>query len=182
MIYNGFLSKYQVHPADLCHKLPDSVSMEEGSLAGILALGCNACYKAPIKPTSNVLVLGSCPTAISAGLCCQAIGANRVCFACTQVKNLELIQKSFDFDCVCYEPNTRFQPLLEAINELLRSWPDVVINCAISGTTMDLGVMSLLSCGTCVLAKCDSECASFNAMEVLMKNIKIVPSFRSTNM
>ncbi|XP_016960976.1 uncharacterized protein LOC108031777 isoform X2 [Drosophila biarmipes] len=182
LVYNGFLSTYQTHPADLCHRLPPSISMEEGALTQTLALGCQACFKGNITPTSNVLILGSCPTAVAAGICANAIGAKRVAIAGCMAPALDVVAKDFGFQAVEFDSNALFGEVLEAIYSKFKDWPDCVINCSISAMTMNLAVMALQPCGVCVLAECDSECASFNALDVLMKNIRLVPSFRSANM
>lgn len=182
LIYNGFLSKYQVHPADLCHKLPDDISMEEATLTQTLASGCQACFKVHITPKTNVLVLGSGPTAVSAALCARAIGAKHVCIACTMEKALANITRSFGISYIISETSIALADVLENIHEEFKEWPQIVINCAVSETTMNLAIMALQPCGTCVLAECDSECACFNALDVLMKDIRLIPSFRFTNM
>uniref|UniRef100_A0A6P4EIC9 Uncharacterized protein LOC108042500 isoform X2 n=1 Tax=Drosophila rhopaloa TaxID=1041015 RepID=A0A6P4EIC9_DRORH len=182
LVYNGFLSTFQTHPADLCHRLPPSISMEEGSLTQTLALGCQACFKGNITPTSNVLILGSCPTAVAAGICAKAIGAKRVAIAGCMAPALDVVARDFGFQAVEFDSNALFGEVLEAIYSKFQDWPSCVINCSISAMTMNLAVMALQPCGVCVLAECDSECASFNALDVLMKNIRLVPSFRSANM
>ncbi|XP_023035548.1 sorbitol dehydrogenase [Drosophila willistoni] len=182
LVYNGFLATHQVHPADLCHRLPDSISMEEGTLTQTLALGCQACFKGNITPTSSVLIIGSCPTAVAAAMCSTAIGCKQVVIASTMNSTLEMVQKDFKFETVFFDSNALFGEVLEAIYRKFREWPNCVINCAISAMTMNLAVMALQPCGVCVLSECESECASFNALDILMKNIRLIPSFRSTNM
>ncbi|KAH8256463.1 hypothetical protein KR032_008926 [Drosophila birchii] len=182
LVYNGFLSTFQAHPADLCHRLHPSISMEEGALTQTLALGCQACFKGNIRPTSNVLILGTCPTAVAAGICAEAMGATKITIAGSICQALDVITRDFGFDTVEFDNNSLFGEVLENIYSKFRSWPDCVINCSISAMSMNLAVMALQPCGVCVLSECDSECASFNALDVLMKNIRLIPSFRSANM
>ncbi|XP_011208152.2 uncharacterized protein LOC105229516 [Bactrocera dorsalis] len=182
LIFNGFLRKYQVHPADLCHKIPADVDMIEATLTQTLALGCQACFKAQVLPTTNVLIIGAGPTAISAALCARAIGVGNICVASTIKEPLETIEKTFHFKCMHYDADMQYCMILECLYSALHDWPDAVINCAVSEKSMNLSVMALKPCGICILAECDAECACFNAMDVLMKNLKLIPSFRSINM
>lgn len=182
LIYNGFLMKYQVHPADLCHKLPDTLSLAEATLTHTLALGCQAALKVPISANTNVLVMGSSPTAVAAALCARANGAKRVIMMCSMVPALQSINHHFDIDYVCDDPSLPFCEVLEGIFGAFTDWPEAVINCAVNERSMNLAVMALRPCGVCVLAECDTEGVSFNALDVLMKNILLIPSFRSTNM
>ncbi|XP_002056538.3 uncharacterized protein [Drosophila virilis] len=182
LVYNGFLATHQSHPADLCHRLPDNISMEEGTLTQTLAMGCQACFKANISPTSNVLIIGSTPTAVAAAMCASAIGARKVTIAGTMSSSLEMIRKEFGFNIIHFDTNALFGEVLEAVYSKFQEWPNCAINCAITPMTMNLTVMALQPCGVCVLAECESECASFNALDILMKNIRLIPSFRSANM
>uniref|UniRef100_A0A1A9WJG7 Enoyl reductase (ER) domain-containing protein n=1 Tax=Glossina brevipalpis TaxID=37001 RepID=A0A1A9WJG7_9MUSC len=182
IIYNGFLIKYQVHPADLCYKLPDTLEMSEATLTNTLAQGCQAVFKAHITPTTNVLIMGSSAIAVASAFCAQAIGAKHVAFACTMPTTLVSIHEDFDFDYICYDAHGDYCEILEGIFCTFHDWPDVVINCSINERTMNIAVMCLRPCGTCVLTECESEGACFNALDVLMKNIRIIPSFRSKNM
>nr|XP_016466138.1 PREDICTED: L-idonate 5-dehydrogenase-like isoform X3 [Nicotiana tabacum] len=43
---NGALANQVVHPADLCFKLPDNVSLEEGAMCEPLSVGVHACCRA----------------------------------------------------------------------------------------------------------------------------------------
>ncbi|XP_017848116.1 uncharacterized protein LOC108603652 isoform X2 [Drosophila busckii] len=182
LVYNGFMGSHQSHPADLCHRLPDDISMEVGTLTQTLALGCQACFKANITPTSNVLIIGSSPTAVSAAMCATAIGAKRVAIASNMNASLDTIKQDFNFNTISFDANALFGEVLESIYTQFKDWPNCVINCAITPMTMNLAVMALQPCSVCILAECETECASFNALDVLMKNIRLIPSFRSANM
>ncbi|KAH8278393.1 hypothetical protein KR018_001553, partial [Drosophila ironensis] len=182
LVYNGFLSSYQTHPADLCHRLDQSITMEEGSLVPTLALGCQACLTANIAPTSNVLVLGASPMGVSAGICAGAIGAKRVILGGRSGPALDAVTQQFGIETVPIDESHLMAEVLENVYCKFQDWPDRIINGSVSSLTMNLAVMALRPCGICVLAECDSECVSFNALDVLMKNIRMLPSFRCANM
>ncbi|KAH8248239.1 hypothetical protein KR038_007848 [Drosophila bunnanda] len=182
LVYNGFLSTFQTHPADLCHRMHPSISMEEGALTQTLAQGCQSCFMGNIKPTSNVLILGTCPTAAAAAICAKAMGARKITIAGCIGPALDMIASDLGFDVVEFDHTSVFGEVLEVIYSKFQAWPNCVINCSISAMSMNLAVMALQPCGVCVLSECDAECASFNALDVLMKNIRLIPSFRSANM
>ncbi|EDW16056.2 uncharacterized protein Dmoj_GI22439, isoform C [Drosophila mojavensis] len=182
LMYNGFLATHQTHPADLCHRLPDSTSLEEGTLTQTLAMGCQACFKAQVSPTSNILIIGSTPTAVAAALCARAIGARKVTIAGSMRSSLKMIDCDFGFKTIYFDSNALFGEVLEDVYSKFQEWPNCAINCAISPMTMNLAVMALQPCSACILTECESECASFNALDILMKNIRLIPSFRSANM
>lgn len=67
-----------MHPADLCFKLPDNVSLEEGAMCEPLSVGVHACRRANIGPETNVLVMGAGPIGLVTMLAARAFGAPRI--------------------------------------------------------------------------------------------------------
>ena len=182
LMYNGFFVRYQAHPADLCYKLPSTLSSAEAALTQTLALGCQAIFSAHITPASNVLIMGSGATAVACALCANAIGAKKVALTCTVHASLESIRRTFGFDYIHYNHNSDPAEQLESIFYVLNDWPDVVINCGINDHTMSVALTALKPCGCCILTECDTENVTFNAFDTVMKNIRLIPSIRSNNM
>lgn len=75
---NGSLANKVVHPANLCYKLPDNVSLEEGAMCEPLSVGIHACRRANIGPETNVLIMGAGPIGLITLLAARAFGAPRV--------------------------------------------------------------------------------------------------------
>lgn len=67
-----------MHPADLCFKLPDNVSLEEGAMCEPLSVGVHACRRANVGPETNVLIMGAGPIGLVALLSARAFGAPRI--------------------------------------------------------------------------------------------------------
>lgn len=67
-----------MHPADLCFKLPDNVSLEEGAMCEPLSVGVHACRRANIGPETNVLIMGAGPIGLVTMLAARAFGAPRI--------------------------------------------------------------------------------------------------------
>ncbi|GJN04175.1 hypothetical protein PR202_ga21699 [Eleusine coracana subsp. coracana] len=75
---HGSLAQQVVHPADLCFKLPDGVSLEEGAMCEPLSVGVHACRRAGVGPETAVLVMGAGPIGLVSLLAAKAFGAPRV--------------------------------------------------------------------------------------------------------
>ena len=67
-----------VHPADLCFKLPENVSLEEGAMCEPLSVGVHACRRANVGPETNVLIMGAGPIGLVTLMAARAFGAPRV--------------------------------------------------------------------------------------------------------
>ncbi|KAI9080813.1 hypothetical protein K1719_037215 [Acacia pycnantha] len=75
---HGSLANQIVHPAKLCFKLPDNVSLEEGAMCEPLSVGVHACRRANIGAETNVLIMGAGPIGLVTMLSAHAFGAPRV--------------------------------------------------------------------------------------------------------
>ncbi|CAK9318310.1 unnamed protein product [Citrullus colocynthis] len=75
---HGSLANEVVHPADLCFKLPENVSLEEGAMCEPLSVGVHACRRANIGPETNVLVMGAGPIGLVTMMAARAFGAPRI--------------------------------------------------------------------------------------------------------
>ncbi|KAE8694710.1 Sorbitol dehydrogenase [Hibiscus syriacus] len=75
---NGALANKVVHPANLCFKLPDNVSLEEGAMCEPLSVGIHACRRAEVGPETNVLIVGAGPIGLVTLLAARAFGAPRI--------------------------------------------------------------------------------------------------------
>ncbi|XP_039033033.1 sorbitol dehydrogenase [Hibiscus syriacus] len=75
---HGSLAHQVVHPADLCFKLPDNVSLEEGAMCEPLSVWVHTCRRANIGPETNVLVMGAGPIGLVTMMAARAFGAPRI--------------------------------------------------------------------------------------------------------
>ncbi|KAG1360659.1 sorbitol dehydrogenase [Cocos nucifera] len=75
---HGSLANQIVHPADLCFKLPDNVSLEEGAMCEPLSVGVYACRRAFVGPDTNVLIVGAGPIGLVTMLAARAFGAPKI--------------------------------------------------------------------------------------------------------
>eukprot|EP00249_Psilotum_nudum_P012785 c23982_g1_i1 orf=113-1276(+) len=75
---NGSLSLQVVHLASLCHKLPDTVSLEEGAMCEPLSVGVHACRRASIGSHKCIVILGAGPIGLVIMLVARAFGVLRI--------------------------------------------------------------------------------------------------------
>lgn len=64
--YDGTLSKYYILPEDLCYKLPNHVSLEEGALLEPLSVAVQIVWQSNIKHSNSVIVFGPGPVGLLA--------------------------------------------------------------------------------------------------------------------
>ena len=67
-----------MHLVDICFKLLDNVSLEEGAMYEPLSVAVHACRRANVGPETNVLVMGAGPIGLVTLLAARAFGAPRI--------------------------------------------------------------------------------------------------------
>lgn len=179
--FKGALSKYCVHPALFCHKLPESVSLEDASLLNTLATGYQACVKAKISTKSNLIVIGSCPLSLSTVMCARAMGAAKIVVASAIHTNTRLAKRIGGADGVINLKEVKKED--EILTEILSMMPvvDVVIDCSGCSQSINVATKALKAQGRCILAGCQSEKAQLNIFEAQLKEVMLIPSLWSCN-
>jgi len=75
---SGLLRRYVIHPAIWCHKLPDSMSFEDGALLEPLSVALAAVNRANLKLGDSALICGAGPIGLITLLCAKAAGAEPI--------------------------------------------------------------------------------------------------------
>jgi len=86
------LIKQVIHPADLCFKLPENVSLEEGAMCEPLSVGVHACNRASVGPNTKILILGAGPIGLVTLLAAHAFGSPRVVIADISPERLKVAE------------------------------------------------------------------------------------------
>ncbi|GAA5842977.1 hypothetical protein JCM11251_007302 [Rhodosporidiobolus azoricus] len=77
--YDGTLCGFYTLPSDLCYKLPENLTLEEGALLEPMSVGVHAVSKvAEMKPGKNVVIFGAGPVGLLTAAAAKGLGAARV--------------------------------------------------------------------------------------------------------
>ncbi|KAG0146722.1 hypothetical protein CROQUDRAFT_44002 [Cronartium quercuum f. sp. fusiforme G11] len=76
--FHGLLTRFHAHPACWLHKLPPSVSYEEGSLLEPLAVSLAGIERSGLRLGDPVLICGAGPIGLVSLLACRAAGASPI--------------------------------------------------------------------------------------------------------
>lgn len=134
---HGSLANQIVHPADLCFKLPDNVSLEEGAMCEPLSVGVHACRRASVGPETNVLVMGAGPIGLVTVLSARAFGASRIIIADVDEERLSMAKKIGSDECVLVSRDS--QDIDEEVTRIQNAMGgniDVTFDCAGFAKTM----------------------------------------------
>ncbi|BGP49477.1 hypothetical protein JCM10450v2_005368 [Rhodotorula kratochvilovae] len=77
--YDGTLAGYYTLPADLCYKLPENMSLEEGAMLEPMSVAVHAVHKVGQMPhAANVVVFGAGPVGLLTCAVAKGLGARKV--------------------------------------------------------------------------------------------------------
>ncbi|KAF5732321.1 hypothetical protein HS088_TW18G01015 [Tripterygium wilfordii] len=179
---NGSLANKVVHPANLCFKLPDNVSMEEGAMCEPLSVGIHACRRANVRPATNVLIMGAGPIGLVTLLAARAFGAARVVIVDVDdvrlsiAKNLgvdEIVQVSTDVLNVGDE--------MVKIQTAMGSGIDVSFDCVGFNKTMSTALNATRSGGkVCLIGLAKSE-MTIPLTPAATREVDVIGIFRYRN-
>ncbi|XP_055342752.1 sorbitol dehydrogenase-like [Paramacrobiotus metropolitanus] len=178
--YHGTLTRYYVHAADFCYKLPDHVSLEEGALLEPLSVAVHACRRAGIVLGNYVLVCGAGPIGLVNLVSARAMGASRV--VVTDISDDRLkVAKDLGADLTINVSGKDAKTTAATIAEFLGRPVDCTIECSGAETSTTLAIFATKSGGCVVLVGMGAPESKLPIMDALCREVDIRGVFRYVN-
>ena len=178
---HGNLCRYYRHAADFCHRLPDSVSLEEGALMEPLSVGVHACRRAGVQAGHRVLVCGAGPIGLVSLLAARAMGAVEVVVTDISASRLQLAAKLGAQHTLLVDSKDA-PALAERVAALLGGHqPDVTIECSGAESSIQLAIHATASGGVVVLVGMGPAVVSVPIIHAATREVDIRGIFRYAN-
>lgn len=178
--YDGNLSRFYVHDADFCYKLPDHVTFEEGALLEPLSVGVHATNRAGVQLGSTVLVCGAGPIGLVNILTAKAKGASVVCV--TDIDDARLAKaKDIGADFTVKVTSRDAIKTAEKIEEVMGEKPDITIECSGAPPSVQTAVYATKSGGVVVLVGLGQEIVEIPVVNAGVREVDIRGIFRYVN-
>ncbi|BES94295.1 Sorbitol dehydrogenase [Nesidiocoris tenuis] len=178
---HGNLSRYYVHAADFCFKLPPHVSLEEGALLEPLSVGVHACRRAGVGLGSNVLVLGAGPIGLVTILTAKAMGASKV-LAIDLLDDRLALAKNCGADLTLkISRDDSPANVAKKVEEVMGAKPDKTMDCTGFSNTINIGLESTKSGGCFVLVGMGASEVKIPLVSYAIREIDIRGVFRYCN-
>jgi L-iditol 2-dehydrogenase len=126
---DGNLSRYYVHDADFCYKLPDNVSLDEGALMEPLSVGVHACKRANVRFGDVVLISGAGPIGLVTLLAAKAMGATKAIITDVVDSRLKKAKEIGADYTLKIEKNMSEEQIVKTIKQLLGEDPNISLDC-----------------------------------------------------
>ncbi|XAR71844.1 L-iditol 2-dehydrogenase [Bertholletia excelsa] len=180
---HGSLANQIVHPADLCFKLPENMSLEEGAMCEPLSVGVYACRRVNAGPETNVLIIGGGPIGLVTMLSARAFGAPRVVIVDVDDRRLA-VAKDLGADStvkVSLSPEDLGKGV-DLIREAMGGPVDVTFDCAGFSKTMSTALTATTSGGKVFLLsfRLANKLVNWSIL-MFKKEVDVVGIFRYKN-
>ncbi|GAY41259.1 hypothetical protein CUMW_058020 [Citrus unshiu] len=179
---HGSLANQVVHPADLCFKLPDNVSLEEGAMCEPLSVGLHACRRANIGPETNVLIMGAGPIGLVTMLGARAFGAPRIVIVDVDDYRLS-VAKELGADNIV-KVSTNLQDIAEEVEKIQKAMGtgiDVSFDCAGFNKTMSTALSATRAGGKVCLVGMGHHEMTVPLTPAAAREVDVVGVFRYKN-
>ncbi|XP_054716260.1 sorbitol dehydrogenase-like [Uloborus diversus] len=177
---DGSMCHYYVHPASLCFKLPDNVTLEQGALVEPLAVAVHTCRRASVSPGKTILITGSGAIGLCNLLIARAFGATKIIMTDICPGRLELAKKLGATHQVCVRDKSE-ELVSEEIKCLLGGCPDITLECSGAQSCIQLSLKVTKSGGTVVLVGLGSPEVTLPMPEVVNRELEVRGVFRYTD-
>lgn len=176
----GALQNYVVHPADMCFRLPENVTMEEGALVEPLCVGLHACRQGDVKLGDSVVILGAGCIGLAALMSAKAMGASNVVVVDLYEKRLEFAKDMG----ANYVINAAKEDVFDQCRKIFGSrGADIVIETAGSPKTIYQTSILAKQGGTVVLVGIAvNNDLTYNFGQVMSKELTVKSVFRYRNL
>lgn len=176
---DGNLSRFYVHAADFCYKLPDHVSFEEGALLEPLSVAVNACRRAKIEMGNHVLVCGAGPIGLVSLLVAKACGASSVAVTDLDEGRLK-IAKELGADMIFKVTSRDGKVVAEQIKKEFGR-VDKTIECTGAESSIHTAIYATNSGGIAMLVGMGKAEINFPIVDALVREVDIRGNFRYVN-
>ncbi|GLH07399.1 hypothetical protein R5R35_002892 [Gryllus longicercus] len=178
---HGNLSRYYVHAADFCFKLPDHMSLEEGALLEPLSVGVHACRRANVQLGSVVLICGAGPIGLVTLLSAKAMGATNIIITDIVQNRLDIAKELGANHTVLITPDLDEQSVIKSVHKTLGTAPDISIDCSGAESSIRLAIQATKNGGVAVLVGMGAPEVKVPLVTALIREVDIRGVFRYCN-
>ncbi|XP_055549199.1 sorbitol dehydrogenase-like [Wyeomyia smithii] len=179
--YDGNLTRYFVHPADFCYKLPPHVTMEEGALLEPLSVGVHACRRAQVGLGSEVLILGAGPIGLVTLITAKSMGAGKIVITDLVQNRLDVAKELGADATLVIDKGADEKEVVKQIHALFGGAPDKTIDCSGAEATSRLSILATRSGGCAVMVGMGPPEVKLPLVNALAREVDIRGVFRYCN-
>lgn len=167
---NGAFAKYVVVEDYMVHKIPDTMTFEQGAIVEPAAVAAYGIQKSGLKMGDTILITGAGPIGLLTAQVALASGASQIFITDlseSRLKKAKEIGATHTFDA-------RDKNIPQKIREITGVGVDVYIDAAGAQASFDTGINSLRNGGTAVLVALFGKTVVHDALNQTLRELTII--------
>lgn len=167
---NGGFAKYVVVEDYMVHKMPDSMTFEQGAIVEPAAVAAYAIQRSGMKMGNSILIAGAGPIGMLTIQVALATGASQIFvtdLSENRLKKAKEIGATHTFDA-------RDKDISEKIKKMTGNGVDIFIDAAGAQASFDTGINSLRNGGTAVLVALFGKKVTHDALNQTLRELTII--------
>jgi L-iditol 2-dehydrogenase len=181
----GLLRRYIAHPAVWCHRLPPSLSFEDGALIEPLTVALAAVDRANLRLGDAALICGAGPIGLATLLCARAAGAHPIVITDIEAERLSFAKSlvAGRVRALLVAPNEAPEQLACRILEAMDGMePDVALECTGVESSIGAAIHAVRFGGTVFVVGVGRNEMQFPFMRLSTREIDLRFQYRAANM
>ncbi|ERL94043.1 hypothetical protein D910_11326 [Dendroctonus ponderosae] len=178
---DGNLSRYYVHAADFCHKLPPNMDLEDGALMEPLSVGVHATKRGFVTVGDVVLILGAGPIGLVTLLSAKAMGASKIIVTDIWDVKLQTAKELGAHHVIKIEKGMEEDAIVAKIVELLGEQPNKTFDCSGAEQSVRIALKVTKSKGIVVLIGMGQLEQTLPLSSAIIREVDIRGVFRYSN-
>lgn len=178
---DGCLQRLFVHPADLLHKLPDKMTMEEGALVEPMACVVHSIRRAQVSVGHTILITGAGPIGLLCMLTAKAYGARKVCITDINPGRLDHARRIGADHTYHVKRDVDPKDMAVEIEKLIGDKPDITLECTGVESALRLSLNVTKPGGRVALVGLGPEFVSVPLCMASLRQVDIVGCARYNN-
>ncbi|KAJ0317982.1 hypothetical protein Brms1b_004581 [Colletotrichum noveboracense] len=177
--YHGTLTRYHVHLEDWLHKIPETISYEEGSLLEPLSVALTGIERSGVRLGDPVVICGAGPIGIVTLMAASAAGANPIVITDINESRLQIAKKAIPrVRTVLVTPGKDPQAAAEDVKAALDQEAKLVLECTGVESSVITGIYACRFGGMVFVIGCGKDFATIPFMYMAGKEIDLRFQFR----
>ncbi|KAL1506468.1 hypothetical protein ABEB36_005831 [Hypothenemus hampei] len=178
---DGNLSRYYVHAADFCYKLPSNMDLEDGALMEPLSVGVHATKRGKVKVGDVVLILGAGPIGLVTLLAAKARGASKIIITDILDVKLKTAKELGANYAIKIEKGQTEDEIINKILQLLGEQPNKTFDCSGAELCVRIALKVTKSKGIVVLVGMGQFEQTLPLASAIFREVDIRGVFRYNN-
>ncbi|KAK4322978.1 hypothetical protein Pmani_006302 [Petrolisthes manimaculis] len=174
----GCISRYYKHKAALCHKLPESVSQDEGAMMEPLSVAIHACRRAHVGVGSSVLICGAGAIGLFCLLAAKAMGATHIIMTDIRESALKKAKDLGADHTLLVKGGEDGKVLACQVERVMGCRPSSTLECTGVPSSAALAIYATRSSGAVVLVGIGAEDVALPIFNAAIREVDIRGTFR----